>query len=217
MLKVTKVKCVSSVGVICLLAACGGGSVSNQEFVDSVIDRAEQIDTDFIEGQNALPLSELPRVGPATYSGVSYAVGGIGNPDEDTEELRILFLGNLELSVDLNEDTITGVADNFVEIENVADLDLDDEEFADPVAGGDVSGQLDITGDLSSDAIASFDVSVTGSLEAESGANLNFGAVEGSATVFGSDAEVIDLFAGTLVNDFDNQDGFIGVFGVAQK
>ena len=202
-----------SCSAVGLLAACGGGSVSNQEFVDSLLDDAAAAEAAFIDGQDVLPLADLDEPGTATYTGYLAAFGGTGDPAIDTEEYLVGYIGELELTADFDNESISGTADNFANVENQEVVTED----ADPVIGEDVTGTLSFTGELSTGTEAVFELSASGELEGPGGSFLDFNEVGGAADIYGANAEVLEVVGGTNTVTFDNQPGFLGYFGIVEK
>lgn len=207
-------KTIMTCGTLAILTACGGAK-TNEQRLESYRDTSTAIDTQYLDDGEVIAAADLPTSTTANYSGTILAAGGVGSPTAFDPEFRVAFIGALELEADFGAtagtSTISGQATDFIEIANPQDATNDD---AEPIAGGDVTGQLDISSTFASGADAEFDAIIDGELSTENGAFLDFDSVEGGIEVYGDNAEAVSISAGAIVS-FDDEPGFIGVFGSA--
>ena len=198
---------------VALLAACGGGDLTNSERATALINAADNAQ-DFIDAEGGLPalVAELPTDAPVQYSGALGVAGGEGTLEEGP--VLVAYLGELDLTADFDTGDISGTATNFIDIENPSDfIDFD----ADPVAGGDVTGTLVIAGIPDDDVTAFFSITVDGDLTADN-SNLGFDSMSGELAVFGANAEVVALEGGS--DDgiiFNDVPGWLGYAGLASQ
>ena len=198
--------------MLCLLAACGGSSVSNQERVVSLSNNADELFETFVEDQNVLPASALPTSDSADYSGAIFAIGGTGDFEDDTDEVLVVYIGELDLTVDFEDGTLTGSGHDFANVENIDDLGTDN----DPIVGGTVDGTLVFAGEQSDSTGAVYELLASGDLSGPNGSFLSYHEVGGAADVYGTNADVLNVAGGATVT-FDDQPGFVGFAGIASK
>ena len=195
------------------VSACGGSTLSPEEQLASLDERGDEIFETYIAGESILSASAMPSRGSANFSGPLITRGGVGNPLDDTDQVRVLFLGEINLAADFAAGTIAGLADNFVDVENL-------EEFGDGSStlqsGGTVDGSLTFEGTQAASAAASYDLIASGELEGPNDSYLSFVNVGGSADVYGANADALDIGGGALVT-FDGVNGFISYTGVAAQ
>lgn len=159
--------------IILTLAACGGSSSGGNTIIDTDgvdVPVLPPVDTDafttvggalaelefFVEKSENLiltPIADIPTSGSATYDGV-FSLGRIeerfpGDPDPDLVDPLI---GEVELDVDFQRNTLSGNADNFFDDTRSVSgsLTISDGEIERSVDGvlfvADVVGELPING-----------------------------------------------------------------------
>jgi hypothetical protein len=202
-----RIATVISCTALILTTACGGSGASNQELLDDRIEGGDALDLAF-PGQTASESSGLP--GAATYTGVIIAGGGIIGENSEAREIRTLFVGDLSLGVDFGAGTLTGEGRDFIEAADFQDLE-------DLSAGSDASGTLAIEGTRNPGVdVVEFGIAVNGRIDGRDGAFLEFDDLETTAIGRGANAEAIG-FEGTVGAQFDGEDGFLGVSGIAGR
>ena len=105
--------------VIALLSACGGGgggsdSVSFAELLDRT-DQLGLLDGDFLEDDET-DFEAIPTTGSATYTGVA-TVSSFAEFNDEPDEQDFVALGATTLTADFGDQSISGSADNFFQID----------------------------------------------------------------------------------------------------
>lgn len=96
------------------LTACGTSSSGPLSFADqNALDVPETVQA-LIDADSYTVLNDLPIVGTANYEG-SIAIGIGAEPDFKVEPDNLYAFGDMQMAVSLQDNTITGRADNFVE------------------------------------------------------------------------------------------------------
>ena len=175
--------------VIALLSACGGGgggsdSVSFAELLDRT-DQLGLLDGDFLEDDET-DFEAIPTTGSATYTGVA-TVSSFAEINDEPDEQDFVALGATTLTADFGDQSISGSADNFFQIDNVDAENLED------LTGERIDGSLEYE-----------------LVQVEGGINFYEGSVSGSVSP--TDAAEIDIdqtFAGFFTGE--DADGFIAV------
>jgi len=207
-----------SVLAVMFVAGCGGGSGSSDPILSNSA-RATLLDNTgndifdtFVRNQDVLELAELPS-GRVQYTGVISTFGGVGNQEDGTDEVRLAYLGELELEADFTSGNISGAATNFIDIENPQAI----EGAENPIGGADVSGTLTLTGSQSGGTEAFYDLSVTGELAGPEGSFLSYDDLSGTASIFGANADAIRVSGVDENATFDGEAGFVAFAGVGQR
>lgn len=206
------------IGSIICLQACGGSgtemeeiALSRSEKLTLIDDTLQDIFDNFVEGQDLLASEDLPS-GSALYAGGMAALTGSGD-FENRNDVRLLYVGELRLEADFDQGSVTGEADNFINVENPEAYD----SGADLVAGADVNGELTLVGVEASGADAQFDLLISGDLRGAEGDFIEYDGMIGLAEVYGAEADALRVIGNANGVPVDNTTGYIGVFGLAQK
>ncbi|WP_322896081.1 MULTISPECIES: hypothetical protein [unclassified Yoonia] len=208
-----KLNLLLSCGAISMLSACGGsssGGVSNSDGGPSVvtlgqlIDRAEAFEnaigtTNIDQLGEPTAFASLPASGTANYIGVA-VVGLIQDNGEGVDIATFGAVGSTTILANFGNQTVTGTADNFFQIDNP------NVEGFDGLTGERISGSLayNLSGFGQNEYIGRF----TGSLTPEGQSALN-------VDVGGSGAFVGDQGEGFAAEAFeDGNEAFVGILAI---
>lgn len=152
-----KIQLFAAVGVVGLLAACGGSSTSQ---IDSLRDEAADA-LARVEPLEFTPLANVPDTGTASFSGV------IAISDEDaTDAADASVLGRMNITLDFADDgASTGSATDFFDLASTpvgGSLTVDNFVYSEGTATGsfaaDVTGRLTNVGREGTDADYDYDL-----------------------------------------------------------
>lgn len=180
------------VPVVLSLAACGGSSTGGSAFsstqgavdvFDALIDKSDRLDL--------TPVENIPTSGSASYEGV-FSLARIVErfPDDPDPDIADALVGEVELDIDFQSNTVSGNANNFFGANGSVSGALtisEGEIFRDATGalfGADVAGQLPINGaqrDIAGGIVGTF-----GGNQSQLVEGIFFGEADGIYPLFGA-------------------------------
>ncbi len=197
---------------LALTAACGGSSndavVDNQPALDALYENYEALITDESE-----TLAPDRLTGEATYEGTAIIGVAVGDRDSDAPTDAIGAMGEMSVTVNFADESLSGKADNFIEVANAVDFFAEDDDFPSITAGQKLTGELTITGDKA--GVSDYDFTVNGEITGTD-FEITFVDLGGKATISGTEQDNIYLDAQDSAT-FNDEEGIIVFAGIGEQ